>query len=110
MYAVAIYDNREERLVLARDPTGIKPLYYVETTDGFAFASEPVALIKGYVGTLRREDATWNQQILDDSLAVIEDEADRRETRRRSHPPVHRSRPAQPLTAMSLSFRIKLAR
>jgi PAS domain S-box-containing protein len=37
----------------------------------------PVALIKGYVGTLRREDATWNQQILDDSLAVIEDEADR---------------------------------
>jgi PAS domain S-box-containing protein len=37
----------------------------------------PVALIKGYVGTLRREDASWNQQILDDSLAVIEDEADR---------------------------------
>jgi signal transduction histidine kinase len=37
----------------------------------------PVALIKGYVGTLRREDADWNQEILDDSLAVIEDEADR---------------------------------
>jgi PAS domain S-box-containing protein len=37
----------------------------------------PVALIKGYVGTLRREDASWDQQVLDDSLAVIEDEADR---------------------------------
>ena len=37
----------------------------------------PVALIKGYVGTLRREDADWHQDILDDSLAVIEDEADR---------------------------------
>ena len=36
-----------------------------------------MALIKGYVGTLRRDDADWNQEILDDSLAVIEDEADR---------------------------------
>ena len=37
----------------------------------------PVALIKGYVGTLRREDATWDRSIIQDSLAVIEDEADR---------------------------------
>lgn len=37
----------------------------------------PVALIKGYVGTLRRKDANWNKQVLDDSLTVIEDEADR---------------------------------
>ena len=37
----------------------------------------PVALIKGYVGTLRREDATWDREIVKDSLAVIEEEADR---------------------------------
>ena len=37
----------------------------------------PVALIKGYVGTLRREDATWEPAIVRQSLAVIEDEADR---------------------------------
>jgi signal transduction histidine kinase len=37
----------------------------------------PVALIKGYVGTLRREDATWNRDIVQDSLQVIEEEADR---------------------------------
>jgi PAS domain S-box-containing protein len=37
----------------------------------------PVALIKGYVGTLRREDATWDREVVDDSLAVIEEEADR---------------------------------
>jgi len=37
----------------------------------------PVALIKGYVSTLRREDASWERSIVDDSLAVIEDEADR---------------------------------
>lgn len=37
----------------------------------------PVALIKGYVGTLRREDARWEREVVEDSLAVIEDEADR---------------------------------
>lgn len=37
----------------------------------------PVALIKGYVGTLRREDAAWDRDIVQDSLAVIEEEADR---------------------------------
>lgn len=37
----------------------------------------PVALIKGYVGTLRREDADWDPEIVGDSLQVIEEEADR---------------------------------
>lgn len=37
----------------------------------------PVALIKGYVGTLRREDATWDRAVVQDSLEVIEEEADR---------------------------------
>ncbi len=37
----------------------------------------PVALIKGYVGTLRREDAAWDRAVVQDSLAVIEDETDR---------------------------------
>jgi len=36
----------------------------------------PVALIKGYVSTLRREDAKWDKAIIKDSLAVIEEEAD----------------------------------
>jgi signal transduction histidine kinase len=37
----------------------------------------PVALIKGYVSTLRREDADWDKEIVSDSLQVIEEEADR---------------------------------
>jgi K+-sensing histidine kinase KdpD len=37
----------------------------------------PVALIKGYVSTLRREDANWDPLIVQDSLEVIEEEADR---------------------------------
>ncbi|RPI33958.1 MAG: GAF domain-containing protein [Chloroflexota bacterium] len=37
----------------------------------------PVALIKGYVSTLRREDVIWDREIVKDSLEVIEEEADR---------------------------------
>jgi signal transduction histidine kinase len=37
----------------------------------------PVALIKGYAGTLRREDADWDQETMRESLAVIEEESDR---------------------------------
>ena len=36
----------------------------------------PVSIIKGYAGTLRRQDAHWSPEILDDSLAIIEEEAD----------------------------------
>ncbi len=46
MYALAIYDEAEETLILARDPIGIKPLYISETKAGIAFASEPAALTK----------------------------------------------------------------
>ena len=45
MYAIAIYDPVTSRLVLTRDPFGIKPLYYVKTPTCFAFASEPQALL-----------------------------------------------------------------
>jgi signal transduction histidine kinase len=37
----------------------------------------PVALIKGYASTLRRDDAKWDKPTISDSLAVIEEEADR---------------------------------
>jgi PAS domain S-box-containing protein len=37
----------------------------------------PVALIKGYASTLRRDDAKWDKRTISDSLAVIEEEADR---------------------------------
>ena len=50
MYALALYDDREGTLLLARDPLGIKPLYWarVETTRGpeILFASEIAALFE----------------------------------------------------------------
>lgn len=36
----------------------------------------PVSIIKGYAGTLRRQDANWSPEIVRDSLLVIEEEAD----------------------------------
>jgi asparagine synthase (glutamine-hydrolysing) len=45
MFALAIYDRSEQKLILARDPMGIKPLYYAAVKDGFIFASELRAII-----------------------------------------------------------------
>ncbi|CCG40504.1 asparagine synthase (glutamine-hydrolyzing) [Magnetospirillum molischianum] len=45
MYALAIHDVAADRLILSRDPFGIKPLYLAEGPWGLAFASEPAALI-----------------------------------------------------------------
>jgi asparagine synthase (glutamine-hydrolysing) len=53
MYAIAIHDAGAQQLVLARDPFGIKPLYYADTENGFAFASEPQALIRAGLVTPR---------------------------------------------------------
>jgi asparagine synthase (glutamine-hydrolysing) len=40
MWAVGIYDHQRDVLVCARDPFGIKPLYYMQHGDQFSFASE----------------------------------------------------------------------
>jgi len=40
MFAIALWDEAERRLVLARDRVGKKPLYYSEAGDEFVFASE----------------------------------------------------------------------
>src|SRR6516164_9156789 len=52
MFGFAIADFRKHYtagplLFLARDPLGIKPLYYAQTAEGFAFASELGALMAG---------------------------------------------------------------
>jgi asparagine synthase (glutamine-hydrolysing) len=49
MFAVAVWDARRRRLVLARDRFGIKPLYYREVEGGLEFASELRALPRGEV-------------------------------------------------------------
>ena len=45
MFSLAIWDHANSQLVLARDPLGIKPLYYYVTKNQFAFTSELRALL-----------------------------------------------------------------
>ncbi|MEI7493876.1 MAG: asparagine synthase (glutamine-hydrolyzing) [Alphaproteobacteria bacterium] len=45
MFAFSIWDKKEQRLFLARDRYGIKPLYYYKQNENFVFASEVKAII-----------------------------------------------------------------
>ena len=46
MFAIALWDKKEEKLFLARDRIGIKPLYYMNTPDAFYFSSEAKSLYR----------------------------------------------------------------
>jgi asparagine synthase (glutamine-hydrolysing) len=46
MFAIAVWDRRSHRLLLARDRFGIKPLYYELARGGISFASELKALLR----------------------------------------------------------------
>src|SRR5438093_958455 len=45
MFALAVWDEQKQQLILARDSLGIKPLYYYQTDRLFLFASEIRALL-----------------------------------------------------------------
>jgi asparagine synthase (glutamine-hydrolysing) len=55
MFAFAVLDERTGELVLARDPFGIKPLYYLPRGGGVVFASELKALVAAVGPELRME-------------------------------------------------------
>ena len=53
MFAFAIWDDTRARLFLARDPYGIKPLYYADDGWTFRFACQVKALLAG--GSVSRD-------------------------------------------------------
>jgi asparagine synthase (glutamine-hydrolysing) len=55
MFALAIWDRRSRRLILARDRLGKKPLYYAPTTRAFLFGSE-IKTVLAWPGLSRTAD------------------------------------------------------
>jgi asparagine synthase (glutamine-hydrolysing) len=58
MFAFALADTATGELVLARDPLGIKPLFYTERGGGIVFASELKAIVAALGTELRIEPGT----------------------------------------------------
>lgn len=57
MFAIALWDSRKRRLVLARDRLGIKPLFIARMNDGIVFGSELKAVLAS--GKIARA-VNWN--------------------------------------------------
>jgi asparagine synthase (glutamine-hydrolysing) len=56
MFALAFYNAQEHRLLLARDPLGIKPLYVGKLADGWVFASEVRAILASKLMPVRIDE------------------------------------------------------
>lgn len=65
MFAIALWDESEQRLLLCRDRMGIKPLYYSVSRDGIVFGSEIRAILAAGVRT------TLDPQALSDYLSLM---------------------------------------
>lgn len=62
MFALAVWDERDRSLFLARDRLGVKPLYFAQHRGAFAFASRPRALLTllpDYPRTLDWQALRW---------------------------------------------------
>ncbi|MFE7465522.1 asparagine synthase (glutamine-hydrolyzing) [Streptomyces sp. NPDC057499] len=64
MFALAVWDGRNEELVLVRDRMGVKPLYYYPTPDGVLFGSEPKAVL-AHPAVSARVNADGLREVLD---------------------------------------------
>lgn len=81
-YAPVFFEDGNLRNIIAnvRDITHYREAEEMKTTFISVISHElktPVALIKGYAGTLRRDDAKWDAATIQRSLTIIEEEADR---------------------------------
>jgi asparagine synthase (glutamine-hydrolysing) len=61
-WSFAIWDETEQKMFLARDRAGVRPLFYTQTADSFLFASEIKALL-AHPGVTREIDACGMDQV-----------------------------------------------
>jgi asparagine synthase (glutamine-hydrolysing) len=64
MFAFALWDNREQELLLVRDPLGIKPLYYAEPVHGSILFASEIKAICAHPRVVREPDFHAIQQHL----------------------------------------------
>ena len=62
-FAIALWDEKRKKLILARDHTGIAPLFYTKLSGRFAFSSEVKALLK-MTGVSARLNANGLDQLM----------------------------------------------
>jgi asparagine synthase (glutamine-hydrolysing) len=70
MFALALWDDQKQQLLLARDPLGIKPVYYYSTKDQFVFASELRALLASGLVPRRVDSAGVDSYLACGSVAA----------------------------------------
>ncbi|HKP83083.1 MAG TPA: asparagine synthase (glutamine-hydrolyzing) [Pyrinomonadaceae bacterium] len=70
MFALGLWDDQKQQLLLARDPLGIKPLYYYSTKDRIVFASELRALLASKLVPRRINSAGVDSYLTNGSVAA----------------------------------------
>ncbi len=63
MFAIALWDSAQQRLVLARDRLGVKPLYWASVGDGILYGSEPAAILASGLLPARPDPAAIAQYL-----------------------------------------------
>ncbi|MBV9411685.1 MAG: asparagine synthase (glutamine-hydrolyzing), partial [Acidimicrobiia bacterium] len=81
MFAFAILDAERQRLVIARDPFGIKPLFFADTHEGLGFSSEIGPLLQ-LSGVSRAADAEAAYDYLRHAVTDHDDRSMFRDVRR----------------------------
>ena len=66
MFAFALYDGREHRLLLARDRLGVKPLFFAEVPGGIVFGSEIKSLLRDAA-----VPTDWRPEAIDSYLTLL---------------------------------------
>ena len=81
-YAPLLTDEQrlESIIANARDITNFRKAQEMQSTFISTVHHElrtPIAIIKGYASTLRRDDVEWEREVIRENMRIIEDEADR---------------------------------